>query len=455
MKLLYKELSLILIVGAILVAADSNEKNTDDGDKNDDKLSTDNALIKAKRQASAIPTIENCKKLREECLRSCPKISNCTEQCPVCPIITKVDPVPASPAVVNRNYVIENGNEESKKFSVNHLPGANYTTIIRLSNVINNTNIVKVPTNLNNTNINTIKIFANSSQEKDESGLFGVGTNENGESCCYVIHPKTCRHSMKGYRCHHRRHKTCGPQCSSRQIHVQARSRCSPQEGCQRRIAYVPEPRPSCRYTNYWPYINCMGVRAIGHYSCAGCYDHYGHGYSSYYSQSSYNECNGCYDDAFDYGPLYRRGPVLRRFYYHEPPCYITGRCSYSGYYQGDYGNFGNEFVDPAFGPIYDDETPDSDGNDTISDWGVILSKCKVVTANETVNLENCTISRENPFAAAPEMIQNYVPMNLDYEDPPPNYFRQNGVTNKRTRISNKQPRRLKRKIRKHTKISQ
>lgn len=436
-KLCSSTIIVVLLLGAILVVASDN----------DDKPKI--SIIKSKRQASAIPTIENCRKLREECLRSCPTIRNCTEQCPTCPILTKVDPIIGN-HVINRNYVVLNENgTEGEKFSVKHLSGANYTTIIRLSNVINNTNIVKVPTVVNSTNINHIKVFANSSNEGD--GPFGLGMNDKSEPCCYVVHPKTCRFSTNsgGYRCHHRRHKTCGVQCRSRQIHAQTRSRCNPDFGCQRRVAYIPQPRPSYYYTNYWPYV---GVRGSRHYSCAGCYDHYGYGYSSYYSRDM--DCNGCYHDAFNYGPLYRRGPVFRPFYYHEPPCYFSGHCSYSGYYQSEFGHFGHELIDPVFGPIYDDDTSENDSNDTVSDWGVVLSKCKVVSGNDTVTLENCTLAKDNPFAAAPEMIQNYLPL-MEYDDVyEPNYTNNEWSFKhkKRTRANTRQQsRRLKRKIKRHT----
>lgn len=443
----------LLLFGAILVTSDSSEGSNIDKTENIDN--TENSLIKNKRQASAIPAIENCRKLREECLRSCPTIKNCTELCPICPIMTKVDPVLGDPeGVVHRNIVVQNGNGTENRFLVKHLPGANYTTIIRLSNIINNTNIVKVPTIVNSTNINNIKIFANTSslENSDNSGPFGLGINDKAEPCCFVIHPKTCRHSVEGgYRCQHKRHKTCGVQCKSRQMHVQARSRCNGERGCQRRVAYVPEPQVSCSYTNYWPFVNCGGMR--GRPSCAGCYDHYGYGYSSYYARHSEMDCNGCYNDGFEYGPMYRRGPVFRPFYYHEPPCYITGRCSsYSSYYNNEFGNFGHELIDPVFGPIYDDDNfLDSDSNNTVSDWGVVLSKCKVVSDNETVNLENCTLSKDNPFAAAPEIIRNYAAQ-PDYEEIY-NQYELNSMHDRRStrrNRNNRQPRRLKRKIKKH-----
>lgn len=107
--------------------------------------------------------------------------------------------------------------------------------------------------------------------------------------------------------------------------------------------------------------------------------------------------------------------------------------------------------IDPVFGPFYDDDTYlDSDSNNTVSDWGVVLSKCKVVSENETVTLENCTLAKDNPFAAAPEIIRNYVPMpSMDYEEMNVQYGSNDRRIHKRIR-NNRQSRRLKRKIRKH-----
>uniref|UniRef100_A0A1B0D4W9 Uncharacterized protein n=1 Tax=Phlebotomus papatasi TaxID=29031 RepID=A0A1B0D4W9_PHLPP len=95
-----------------------------------------------------------------------------------------------------------------------------------------------------------------------------------------------------------------------------------------------------------WPYVTCGGHRES---FCEGCYEHYGYGYDSYYGGHG-PECHGCYDDGFEYGPMYRRGPVLRPYYYHEPPCFLTGTC-YDGYdLECGYGCYGHEYIDPAWG---------------------------------------------------------------------------------------------------------
>lgn len=364
-----------------------------------------------KRQISALPTIEKCQKDRAVCLESCnnQESANCSSACPVCPIIEKVSPVVRPSAdIINRNFIIDVVNETSSVYSVKHPASLNHTTVFKLHNYINNTNVIKIPTNVNNTNINNINVFANETAE--EEGPFGFGSNETG-SCCIAIQPKTCRYASNGFRCHHKRHKTCGPQCTSRLIHIQARNRCRGRY-CSRGVSYIPQPQPSCFYTNYWPYVACG---ASSQRECNGCYDHYGYGYSSY--QSEQTDCGGCYDDGFSYGQLYRRGPVLRPFYYHEPPCHLTGQCSYDGgYYNNGYGYFGHQHVDPVWGPesdqnenlplepnanvFEDDDEPDRNG--TTSNWGVVMKKCKVVTENGTIKFEDCNQSKENPYAAAP-----------------------------------------------------
>lgn len=423
--------------------------------------SQENANIKTKRQLSALPAIENCKRLREECLKSCKTITNCTEHCPICPILTKVDPIVVTPSssesLIHRNIIVEGLNGTSRTYNVKHIPGANYTTVIRLSNIINNTNVVKIPTILNSTNINNINLFANSSET---GGIYGMGVNNQSEPCCFAIHPKRCRYLKNGFRCHHRRHKTCGSQCTSRIIHIHSRDNehC---EGanCRKKLSYIPEPRPSCFYTNYWPYVNCPGSRRR---SCAGCYDHYGYGYSSYHSMYAEGDCSGCYDDGFEYGQLYRRGPVLRPFYYHEPPCYITGQCQYSGYYENEFGYYGHDRVDPATGHInirsgiFEDDTNDEDTNNTISDWGVVLNKCKVISNNSTVHIENCTVSKENPFAATPSdslpYFQPMLPAPNFYKRMPEIYYNQDRVPIQKSKKKNqkKHVRRMTRRIRKH-----
>lgn len=403
MKITYSCLIVIVVIfnfTRLVVATTENESQSD---KITDSISDKPQL---KRQISALATIEKCNKDRKICLESCKGDSNCTDTCPVCAQVERVPPI-VKPGVeiVNRNYIINGINGTSERYSVSHAVGANYTTIFRLQNFINNTNLIKVPTHVNSTNINHINIFNNETSDGVATGDFGLGSTEDGP-CCIAVQPKSCRSTPTGPRCHHRRHKTCGVQCTSRSIHVHARNKCHGQH-CRRGLSYIPQPQPRCFHTQYWPYVNCGGQQRR---DCSGCYDHYGH-YSSNY-QVSENNCGGCYDDGFSYGQLYRRGPVFRPFYYHEPPCYITGSCSYeTGYYQNSYGYYGGPEVDPVLGPgnVFNDDD-EVDENSTAlnsSDWGVVIEKCKTVNENGTVKIENCVGAKENPYAASPIALTN------------------------------------------------
>lgn len=135
--------------------------------------------------------------------------------------------------LVERNIIIENDNE-TQYYRGFVESGANVTTIIRLTNLIENHNIVNVPTTLNNTNINKIHIYQN--KTSDEGGKFGLGYNEKG-SCCYSVEPKSCKQSTAGTKCRHKRQKVCGRQCTQKVIH--------------------PKKNPPCTYTPQWPYVNC------------------------------------------------------------------------------------------------------------------------------------------------------------------------------------------------------
>ncbi|XP_001648701.2 uncharacterized protein LOC5564350 isoform X2 [Aedes aegypti] len=307
--------------------------------------------------------------------------------------------------------VIVQTDEEDYEYQV----PTNVTTVIRLTNVVNNTNLINVPVNVNNTNVNNIHVYANITESLDES------MRDGEPKCCTAVQPKSCHMSTKGYKCKHKKFKTCGSQCTSDIVHVQRRKRCDSQGNCKHKIAYVPQPeKPTCIYIEQWPFVVC-GKPANMQVVCDGCYDHYGRGMEGLHGQLP-NQCRGCYDDAFDQGPLYRRGPVLRPFYYHEPPCYITGTCPMN-YGDCGYGCYGHELVDPAWGAPspYDprmDETNmaylDQDleiSNDTENDWGVPVHKCTVVSDDNTISVQNCTSTVDNQYAAAPSNYPYYKPL--------------------------------------------
>ncbi|XP_063710168.1 uncharacterized protein LOC134838553 [Culicoides brevitarsis] len=302
------------------------------------------------------------------------------------PIATPVEPE------VNHNWIVQ-GEDTHFTHNRRYHPASNVTTVIKLTNHINNTNIVNVPTHINSTNVNNITIYTNSSEN---FGDFGFGVTKDGP-CCMVVKPRTCHTGPMGIRCHHKRHKMCSMQCTSRIMHV--RSHRSHGFG-----GYIPQPTPSCVYMNQWPFVNC-GNRRMS--SCAGCYEHYGS--SAYYPPSP--NCYGCYDEGFQYGQMYRRGPVLRPHYYHEPPMYYE-----QGYYPPPAYGF-NQFYSPEFyappPPMYPNHYEPIIVDDSMSrenstekkeegDWGVAMQKCKVISDDGSITIANCTVENDHPYAAAP-----------------------------------------------------
>ena len=134
--------------------------------------------------------------------------------------------------LVERNIIIENDNE-TQYYRGFIESSANITTVIRLTNVIENHNIINMPTTLNNTNVNKIHIYQN--KTSNEGGKFGLGYNEKG-SCCFSVEPKSCRQSTAGTKCRHRRQRVCGRQCTKKIIHPK---------------------RTACTYMQQWPYVSC------------------------------------------------------------------------------------------------------------------------------------------------------------------------------------------------------
>ncbi|XP_055545804.1 uncharacterized protein LOC129730482 [Wyeomyia smithii] len=317
-----------------------------------------------------------------------------------------LDPPSLALKSLNRKLIFQaNDEDDNLEFSV----PTNITTVIRLTNVINNTNVVNVPTQVNSTNVNNIHIYANITE--------GDGQISNEDKCCTAVSPKSCHASTQGVKCHHKKFRTCGSQCTSDVIHVQRRKRCDPHGDCQEKIAYVPQPeKPTCIYVEQWPFVAC-GKPANMKVICDGCYDHYGDPGAQHGPIA--DQCRGCYDDGFDYGPMYRRGPVLRQFYYHEPPCYITGNCPMSYGSDCGYGCYGHSMIDPVWGPpspydssldnrntAYFDEKDMQIMNDTEADWGVPVHKCTVVSEDNTISVQNCTNTVDNQYAAAPPNYQ-------------------------------------------------
>uniref|UniRef100_A0A4Y0BN64 Uncharacterized protein n=1 Tax=Anopheles funestus TaxID=62324 RepID=A0A4Y0BN64_ANOFN len=308
---------------------------------------------------------------------------------------------------------------EDYENSVHYRVPVNVTTVIRLTNIVNNTNHIHMPTTLNNTNVNNIHVYTNLTDVAPDED-----TDSETEPCCTAVRPKSCHTSTQGVRCKHHKFRTCGPQCTSKVIHIQKRKRCNRNTGdCKERIAYVPQPdKPTCVYVDEWPYVVCGKVANMS-VVCAGCYDHYGYGYEAFNGHSRMqDQCRGCYDDAFDVGPKYRRGPVLRPFYYHQAPCFVTGNCADS-YENCAYGCYGHDRIDPAWGnvgsqsfePALDPsnmmyyDLDDLHTTDEFSDdWGIPTAKCAVVTDGTTITVKNCTQQIDNPYMAAPASHPHY-----------------------------------------------
>lgn len=149
------------------------------------------------------------------------------------PNLLPPDEIRAPPQkLIERNIIIENDNE-TQYYRGFIESAANITTIIRLTNLINNTNIVNMPTTLNNTNINNIHIYQNKTGE--EGGKYGLGFTDKGP-CCLMVEAKNCKRSTSGTKCRHNKQKVCGRQCTSKVIH--------------------PQKNP-CTYSPQWPYNAC------------------------------------------------------------------------------------------------------------------------------------------------------------------------------------------------------
>lgn len=172
-----------------------------------------------------VPTLNPQTEVTPEIIEA--DLSAITEESPKKDVIEKL---------IERNIVIENDNE--KKYYRGYVePSSNITTIIRLTNLINNTNIVNVPTTLNNTNINNIHIVNNKSVT-ESGGKYGLGTVEAGP-CCWLMKPGSCKKTTMGLKCSHKKTKVCGKQCVKEMIY--------------------PSQNP-CGNIPQWPYVICNNM---------------------------------------------------------------------------------------------------------------------------------------------------------------------------------------------------
>lgn len=408
------------------------------------------SIQRKKRAACEESLLKTCQKINADCLAKCTGNATCQDECPVCPLnadllskdvlkesalIQQLKRAPEEADVDNTGYhtiVLHqiNGNNHTVHRITRRIEnGQNATTVLKLTNILNTTNYLDIPLNITTNNAHQISVYLNESLLRKNETKFSSDQvkDQANEPCCWVIRPKSCFLSSSGVRCQHDRHKTCGPQCTAKIIHAQVRKRCKSNGKCVQRIAYVPQPeRPTCIYIEQWPYVAC-GVRSGGQQgsqSCQGCYDHYGNGFNNFYQQgrSIPHHCRYCYDNSFDIGPLYRRGPFLRPFHYHQPPCYVTGLCYTFQPWTCGFGCFGHEQIDPVWGYEVDNEDDDLDydsdefsvnevkenENSTFTgdgnDWGVPLHKCKVVSNDGSITISNCTNSNieDNLYATKP-----------------------------------------------------
>lgn len=369
---------------------------------------------------SLISIKESCQRANFDCRIACGEDEQCQSQCPVCPI--NVDELIASNNGSGgegyRTIIVESDQNVDKFETIN--AAGNVTTVIRLTNIINTTSSFADLPQLDN---------GNDKLTNETGGEFGLGSNANG-SCCFAVHPKTCTSTSNGQRCHHRREKVCGKQCTAKVIHTQVRKRCNSRR-CHKKISYVPQPKPpKCVHTRKWPYVACGQPYSS---SCDGCYDHYGDADSK--NDNNEDDCDGCYDDGFEYGPLYRQGPVLRPYFYHVPPCYIVGTCfaypisdGYIDHYSGN--GFGHkrrhhaenddeemDFEDTEY-DVEQSPLPANQTEDVADDWAIEIHKCKVVSDNGTIEIRNCTSEdiEENPYAGGPTDIP-FDSEDEDYDD--------------------------------------
>lgn len=123
--------------------------------------------------------------------------------------------------------------------------GANITTIIKLTNIIENKNYIDMPTILNNTNVNHIHVINNQSSE--EGGKFGLGYTRDGP-CCHLVQPKKCRQTTMGTQCRHHQKKVCGRECTHRVIKQRSKSKCIPQWPFFNNCNYASFPNPQPNY---------------------------------------------------------------------------------------------------------------------------------------------------------------------------------------------------------------
>lgn len=194
--------------------------------------------------------------------------------------------------LIERNIIIENDNE-TQYYRGYVESAANITTVIRLTNLINNTNIVNMPTTLNNTNINNIHVYQN--KTSDDGGKFGLGFTDRGP-CCFAVEAKDCKRSTSGTKCHHKKTRVCGRQCTDKVIH--------------------PKKNPCAA----WPYSQCPPYQYPGFYPPPNYYPppQFAPGYPGFYPPNSQQPED--FDDDYDL-PLFPDEDMLE----HKETDWVVG----------------------------------------------------------------------------------------------------------------------------------
>lgn len=368
--------------------------------------------------------MEVCNDKRDKCLSTCDdkKNATCKDSCPICPIVKEIP------------YVIRGVNDTDIIEAAHKVQ--NFTTVVRMKNIIHNVIDIPPPPNVNTTNTNYVNIYQNITSKS--GGKYGFGYSQEGQ-CCMEIHPKTCSMSPIGPKCHHKRHRTCGDQCTSRVVHRRKVKMCH--EGtCHNQVKYISQPDvPRCRATSSWPFITCGGSSE----NCEGCFNNFD---DNDPDAMVPRRCISCFSQGFDMaGPMYRRGPMFGPNYYNPYYGGLAGQYPPMGGGIGEgypsvgvygVGREGNDVVVDG-----DDGEDGSGGFETDfkpSQWKVEARKCKRTYPNGTLEITNC---EDVPFEND-EFLQNA----LEFPG-------ENGESVKRRRRKTGRSRRGSRKNKKHHKV--
>lgn len=337
--------------------------------KNDTKTFTHQVKIPIFSKPTILD-MEACNDKRDKCLSTCDdkKNATCKDTCPICPIIKEAP------------YVLKGYNDTVQSSLESNHKVQNFTTVVRMKNVIHNIIDIPPPPNVNTTNTNYVHIYQNLTSKS--GGKYGFGYSQEGQ-CCMEVHPKTCRMSPLGPKCHHRRRRTCGEHCTSRVVHKRKVKLCH-EGSCTNQVRYIAQPDvPRCRPITAWPYITCGGNSK----DCEDCFENFD---DNDQDAMVPRRCIPCLSQGFDMaGPMYRRGPMFGPSYYNP---------YYGGYYGGGNGGYpmyngGGSYPQNDIEDVIGEEAEGSGGYETDfkpSQWTIEARKCKRTYPNGTLEITNC-----------------------------------------------------------------